>query len=658
MKILLQLTFILLLFNTVYCQQFIEGVKIKEYYPDKSNSFIHILGHANNSVLLKAGYTVTSSTSINGFNIPYFTNYPSLFLTGGTSNYDFLIKKDIDVSKDNLLYTSPYVYFGAANVIYKTNLNTGTTAILKESAGNFCYPVKAGGNIFYWKYVDDEGKINKILCKTDGTTIGTGLVKDLNGNKNSFISRMVAHNTDVYFLENDSTGCRLWRSNGTSGGTVVVAEVYCNFNNSVKQNPVLMNGSIYFVVDYANKETYLWKYNIASNTKVAVKLINNQEQRLDIWKPITTENRYPVSRYGFTVWGNSLYFRGNISGQTGLWKSDGTNAGTVLIKEMAGELDEFAIANNKLYFVRSLYQWHYNYSTHGTSTNPAILRQLWFTDGTAAGTNILRDFSIYTTCDPNPRMLLNCNNQLLFFVNDSAGRYRNDTWLIGSNGTPAGTKKLLRNMISSLSYNKDLNALFYTYKSNLFTNATLYKGIICNNANIPANKYTVTQNANEDNSFNKPGTCDSLITMVQPGYSNTNNLSTTATVWIENKQPANFVKRHYQITPTIGYNGECGGRVTLYFKQSEFDDYNVKHTPALPSSSIISRNTDIKSIRIAWYPGTSSDQTGLPASYQVNATIIDPDDNDIIWNSTMNCWEISFNCTSFGGFFLQTQTTP
>ncbi|MFT3680020.1 MAG: hypothetical protein QM791_07085 [Ferruginibacter sp.] len=649
MKRLLQLSFFLLSSTSLYCQQFIDEIKIKEYYPEKSMKSVSVLGNAGNSVLFKAGYFISLNAG----------SYSSFLLTGGNSNNDFLIKKDMSVSSDNFIYASPYLYFSAGGrIIYKTDLIAGTTSVLKESEGGLYCPVKAGNNIFYWESDYDFQPMDngtKVLYKTDGSSAGTGLVKDLNGNRYSYMSKqMVAHNANVYFLENDSTGTRLWRSDGTAAGTVVAAEVYCNFNNSLKQNPVLMNGSIYFVVDYANKETYLWKYNIASNTKLAVKLINNQEQRLDAWKPITPENRYPVSRYGFTVWGNSLYFRGNITGQTGLWKSDGTNAGTLLIKNITGELDEFTVVNDKLYFVRTQVTHPLPPQLGGPGGRPKTLRQLWVSDGTPAGTNSVKDYPDYETCDPNPRNLVNCNNQLFFLVNDSLNRdQKNSVWIATSNGTSNGTKKLAnKDGIGRLSYNKDIGALFYSANGGI-----LSKGIICKDANIPVNNYTVTQSAMLDQSFNKPGTCDSLIALVSPYYSDRDS-NTTATVWIEKKQPVNFVKRHYQVTPlTSGYDGEdIGGRVKLYFKQAEFDAFNALYTPALPS--FLSPKSGRQNIRIAWYPGISNDKSGLPASYQGNATIIDPDDEDIIYNSAMGCWEVSFNCKGFGGFILQTQTAP
>ncbi|MDQ6814325.1 MAG: T9SS type A sorting domain-containing protein, partial [Bacteroidota bacterium] len=49
--------------------------------------------------------------------------------------------------------------------------------------------------------------------------------------------------------------------------------------------------------------------------------------------------------------------------------------------------------------------------------------------------------------------------------------------------------------------------------------------------------------------------------------------------------------------------------------------------------------------------------TGLPASYSGATTLIDPADGDIIWNAEANRWEVTFDVTGFGAFFVQTNTT-
>ena len=83
----------------------------------------------------------------------------------------------------------------------------------------------------------------------------------------------------------------------------------------------------------------------------------------------------------------SIYFSGN-DGSAGveLWKTDGTEAGTVLVKDInAGSGDSspslFTVLNGETYFQAS---------------DGADGMELWKTDGTAAGTSPMRSFA--TAC--------------------------------------------------------------------------------------------------------------------------------------------------------------------------------------------------------------------------------------------------------------------
>jgi predicted outer membrane repeat protein len=65
----------------------------------------------------------------------------------------------------------------------------------------------------------------------------------------------------------------------------------------------------------------------------------------------------------------------------------------------------------------------------------------------------------------------------------------------------------------------------------------------------------------------------------------------TAQVWVDATQPGNYVKRHYQVTPVTSDGitpsanaGTATGRVTLYFTQQEFDDFNFANTTQLPKN--------------------------------------------------------------------------
>jgi trimeric autotransporter adhesin len=145
--------------------------------------------------------------------------------------------------------------------------------------------------------------------------------------------------------------------------------------------------------------------------------------------------------------------------------------------------------------------------------------------------------------------------------------------------------------------------------------------------------------------------CTNLITTVNPSGANPISGNVTPKVWFETSQPANFVKRHYEITPDNNAT-TATGRITLYFTQQEFDDYNAVTSVDLPTGTadVIGK----ANLRIEKYPGVSSDGTGLPSSYTGTPILIDPTDTDIIWNATASRWEVSFDVTGFSGFFAKT----
>jgi hypothetical protein len=133
--------------------------------------------------------------------------------------------------------------------------------------------------------------------------------------------------------------------------------------------------------------------------------------------------------------------------------------------------------------------------------------------------------------------------------------------------------------------------------------------------------------------------------------------STTIKVWVQSTQPAKFVKRHYQISPEADA-AIATGRVTLYFTQKEFDDFNndVSNTIKLPTKW--DDATGISHLVIEKRPGISSDDSGLPGTYTGTPETIDPDDEDIVWNATLGRWEVTFDVTGFSGFFVKSILTP
>lgn len=153
---------------------------------------------------------------------------------------------------------------------------------------------------------------------------------------------------------------------------------------------------------------------------------------------------------------------------------------------------------------------------------------------------------------------------------------------------------------------------------------------------------------------NFPG-CANLIAKLSPNGASPVNGNTTAKVWIEGTQNPQFVKRHYEITPALNA-ATATGRITLYFTQAEFDDFNAVNTSKLPTGA-----ADVSgkaNLLIEKRSGVSGDGSGLPGTYTGTVVTIDPVDADILWNVTANRWEVSFDVTGFSGFFVKTINAP
>jgi len=148
--------------------------------------------------------------------------------------------------------------------------------------------------------------------------------------------------------------------------------------------------------------------------------------------------------------------------------------------------------------------------------------------------------------------------------------------------------------------------------------------------------------------------CDDLIATITQSGANPINGNVMAKVWIENNiltfNNIPFVTRHFEIIT----EDHATGTLTLYLKQEEFDSYNnnvnsTLNLPTHPNDEIGKGN-----LRISRFDGTSNDNSGLPASYNGVVEFINPEDTDIIWNTALMRWEVTFDVNGFSGFFVHT----
>ena len=303
--------------------------------------------------------------------------------------------------------------------LWKTDGTVANTAIVKDiSQGNSSiYEILSiGANTFF---APDEGFVKGTqLWKTDGTTAGTVLVKNINPNGSSYPSNFTNLNGTLMFSADDGTGRNLWKSDGSTNGTVKVnAQVYLvSYSNLYNANGTLFF-SAFDTYDPTgdNEDLELWKSDGTSAGTVLVKNIN-----------ATAGSGSNPSQFIF--FNGFTYFTAydGVNG-TELWRTNGTTAGTTLVKDIysglnGSNLSNLTVSNNKLFF---------------TANNDILGSELWVTDGTLAGTVMVKDIRTGSS-GSEPGNLVSNGTTLFFSANDGA----RGTELWRSDGAESGTYML------------------------------------------------------------------------------------------------------------------------------------------------------------------------------------------------------------------------
>ena len=171
--------------------------------------------------------------------------------------------------------------------------------------------------------------------------------------------------------------------------------------------------------------------------------------------------------------------------------------------------------------------------------------------------------------------------------------------------------------------------------------------------NLSTNSNNATVAVSLTNNTHFINNCQLISSLVSSG-ANPVNGNTTARLWVEaaqlNYNGQVFLKRHYEIIPATNA-ATATAKITIYATQPEFDAFNNNGTKGnLPASPV--DTIGIEQLRIIKFGGQSNNGTGMPSSYTQPAMELNPADNNIIWNTMLQRWEISFDVTGFGGFFI------
>lgn len=311
---------------------------------------------------------------------------------------------------------------GGAELWKSDGTEQGTTLVKHFPADFGVHPRNlrnVSGTLFFNA---DDGVHGEELWKSDGTEQGTVLVKDISETGSSAPSALTNLNGTLVFTADDGVrGRELWRSDGTAAGTVLIEDVNLGGADALDHLTVLSNvdGTLYFVANDGTNGYGLWKSDGSQAGTVLVKDIYQGSEELH-QRSLT---RDALSLLGFD---GGVLFRAN-DGTTGyeLWRSDGTEQGTVLVKDinpglLSSDAVPIATVGGSLLLVAS---------------DPAHGRELWKTDGTEQGTVLVTDLNSGTAAASAPRYFTSVGN-LTYFV---AGTAPLGGELYRTDGTQQGT---------------------------------------------------------------------------------------------------------------------------------------------------------------------------------------------------------------------------
>jgi ELWxxDGT repeat protein len=355
-------------------------------------------------IFAKAGSSNPSHlTNVNG--VVFFaandgTNGYEVWKSNGTLEGTVLVKdirtgSKVSSTPDKFENVNGTLFFTAnesatGRELYKSDGTATGTMLVKDirpgTGSSLIDNLAAIGNTLY--FTANDGVYGDELWKSDGTTIGTVLVKDMTpGPAGSHGEQSGGHrmgsftnvNGTLFFTAYEKATQYIWKSDGTTAGTVPLEIAYGPGTGEPSPQFQFMNGSIYYFNSYPEDSWTStlkrmnpdgsnpgWVWDIYLNTNYRTELVVVQDY---------TGAKH-LYFYGIALFAGYKLFRSN--GLEDDWE------GTVELPDpyvptASSNPNTFKVFKGKTYFIANP-TWYDNQS-------------LWVTDGTANGTQEVIYFS-------------------------------------------------------------------------------------------------------------------------------------------------------------------------------------------------------------------------------------------------------------------------
>jgi ELWxxDGT repeat protein len=228
----------------------------------------------------------------------------------------------------------------------------------------------SGNSMFFNGY--DPANGNE-LWVTQGTALSTHIVKDINsgtGSSSPFAFCKIGN--DVFFTAIESSGRKLWKTDGANAGTlqIPVAEPFFILDNAVG----IVNNKMIF---YAHNTIDGYEPYVSDGTAAGTFMLKNINGAGNSW---ISQSQNAHLRF------NSKYcfFVANNGTANALWRTDGTSSGTIQLTTDA-QAAFSGVSGGSYTDIDETGLWLMQYNSSGSGNNEKLYRS----DGTAAGTYLV-----------------------------------------------------------------------------------------------------------------------------------------------------------------------------------------------------------------------------------------------------------------------------
>ncbi|MDB5323495.1 MAG: Flagellar hook-length control protein FliK [Phycisphaerales bacterium] len=351
--------------------------------------------------------------------------------TDGVSNTNRLLTTVHPGASANLSATIGNVlYFGGVDKLYR--VQSGFMSQVAQLTSNVTKMMAVGSKVFI---LTADNK----LWASDGTASGTVALKTLRSSLSGPFDMAEVEGTLYFTARNAQTSAsELWKSLGTAATTTLVAPLTGNLPLSL----TAVDRGLFYITESNSFNQLVWRFDTQTNQATQLATIS------DFYSSFTTLRTARA--------GSKFYFVDRTT-NSNLWVSDGTPAGTMLLKANAANIASITARTLMMDFNGTLLFQAADaaggsevWRTDGTVANtvrvadvvpgttgstPQFLgvsggrmimnafepergREPWYTDGTPEGTGLLKDLYVGTD-GSNPRALVGINGRLVFVANGS-----------------------------------------------------------------------------------------------------------------------------------------------------------------------------------------------------------------------------------------------